>query len=66
MDHTTPSAQAENTELRDLEGRRDVVRKLGKFAAYAAPFTLLASNVKAASGSGFGGGPQATPAARRR
>jgi hypothetical protein len=29
------------------DNRRDVVRKLGKFAAYAAPFTVLALAKKA-------------------
>jgi hypothetical protein len=44
------------------EGRREAVRKLGKYAAYAAPFTLLAVNARAAqSGSGVGG---RRPAAR--
>ena len=40
--------------------RRDVVRKLGKFAAYAAPFTVLALTPKkaaAASGHGIGKHP---------
>jgi hypothetical protein len=34
--------------------RRDVARKLGKFAAYAAPFTVLALSSKAATSSGPG------------
>lgn len=38
------------------ETRRDVARKLGRFAAYAAPFTVLALTSKAATGSG--GAPQ--------
>lgn len=32
--------------------RRELIRKLGKFAVYAAPFTVLAKNSKAASASG--------------
>ena len=34
--------------------RRDVARKLGRFAAYAAPFTVLALSSKAATSSGPG------------
>ena len=39
----------------DREDRREVVRKLGRYAAYAAPFTLMAVNAKAAGGSGMSG-----------
>lgn len=48
----------------ESEGRREAVRKLGKYAAYAAPFTLLAVNARAQqSGSGSGGRrPVARPA----
>jgi len=38
----------------ETEHRRDVVRKLGRFAAYAAPFTVLALNSKAGTSSGPG------------
>jgi hypothetical protein len=44
--------------------RRDAVRKLGKFAAYAAPFTVLAlSGKKASAATASGGGfhPQSSP-----
>jgi hypothetical protein len=34
------------------EGRREAIQKLGKFAVYAAPFTVLAMTAKAASTSG--------------
>jgi hypothetical protein len=34
--------------------RRDVARKLGRFAAYAAPFTVLALSAKAGTSSGPG------------
>ena len=48
---------------RELEGgptaeigdtRRDLARKLGRFAAYAAPFTVLALSAKAGTSSGPG------------
>lgn len=48
-----------NSQDADLEGRREAIRKLGQYAAYAAPFTVLASNMKATgAGSGSGGGPR--------
>jgi hypothetical protein len=45
------------TDDEDLANRRELVRRLGKFAAYAAPFTILASTGKAIGGHGSGGGP---------
>ena len=33
------------------DNRRDAVRKLGRFAAYAAPFTVLALTQKADAGT---------------
>jgi hypothetical protein len=39
--------------------RRELVRKLGKFAMYAAPFTVLAHTNRAEAASG--GGPSKTP-----
>jgi hypothetical protein len=39
--------------------RRDLVQKLGKFALYAAPFTVLAHTHRAEAASG--GGPRKTP-----
>jgi hypothetical protein len=38
--------------------RRDVAAKLGKFAAYAAPFTVLALSAKAGTSSGHGPHPR--------
>jgi hypothetical protein len=43
------------------DSRRDVVRKLGRFTAYAAPFTVLAFTKKADAATG--GGPR--PLGRR-
>jgi hypothetical protein len=40
----------------EQEGRREVIQKLGKFAAYAAPFTVLAFTKKASAASGHGPG----------
>jgi hypothetical protein len=42
------------TESVEQQGRREVVQKLGKFAAYAAPFTVLAFTKKASAASGHG------------
>ena len=39
--------ELESTQTGEAHDRRDVVRKLGKFAAYAAPFTVLALTKKA-------------------
>lgn len=39
------------------ETRRDAVLKLGKFAAYAAPFTVLAMTKKADAATGSGPRP---------
>jgi hypothetical protein len=44
------------TESVEQQGRREVVQKLGKFAAYAAPFTVLAFTKKASAASGHGPG----------
>jgi hypothetical protein len=47
----------EGSQSREAEdSRRDVVLKLGKFAAYAAPFTVLALTKKADAATG--GGPR--------
>jgi len=48
------SGQAAETQPAETEHRRDVVRKLGRLAAYAAPFTVLALSSKAATSSGPG------------
>ncbi len=43
------------SELPESKERRELISKLGKFAVYAAPFTVLAVNSQAASGSGTRG-----------
>lgn len=53
----TDDVTAQNS---DEQNRRDLVKKLGKFAVYAAPFTVLALNAKGATSSGPG--PHARPA----
>ena len=35
------SVQPEKNQAGDLSNRRDLARKLGRFAAYAAPITML-------------------------
>ena len=47
------------TELQDgglqdqnVEERREALKKLGKYAAYVAPFTVMALSAKAATSSG--------------
>jgi hypothetical protein len=51
-DKELESGQTAESESHD---RRDVVGKLGRFAAYAAPFTVLAFTKKADAATG--GGP---------
>lgn len=53
------SQQEQSLEAADVRSaenldRRDLVQKLGKFAAYAAPFTVLATTASAAHGAGSG------------
>jgi hypothetical protein len=56
--------QTENptVEAPEMNDRREALKKLGKFSAYVAPFTVLALSKKAQAASGHGPGP--TPAAR--
>jgi hypothetical protein len=49
--------QPEDRQATDTDNRRDVVRKLGRFAAYAAPFTVLALTKKADAATGSGPRP---------
>jgi hypothetical protein len=49
--------QPEERQTIDADNRRDAVRKLGRFAAYAAPFTVLALTKKADAATGSGPRP---------
>jgi hypothetical protein len=60
MDQLANNQPAETVSSSDKQNRRELVTRLGKFAAYAAPFTVMALNSKAASGSGAA----PTPASR--
>jgi hypothetical protein len=57
-----PQLEALNQVSEGGLDRRELARKLGRFAAYAAPFTVLATTASAASGSGGGKHPKANPA----
>ena len=48
-------------DLIESEGRRELLEKFGKFAAYAAPFTVLAFSKKADAATGTGPGKHAKP-----
>jgi formiminotetrahydrofolate cyclodeaminase len=48
MEHNKDNESAEN----EKSDRREVIQKLGRFAAYAAPFTVLALTAEAGTGSG--------------
>jgi hypothetical protein len=49
---STSDRQLQDKETGETQDRRDVVVKLGKLAAYAAPFTIMASTRLSASFSG--------------
>ena len=56
MEDQIKKTTQENLEVADSPERREVVRKLGRYAVYAAPFTVLAFTKKASAASGgFGG-----------
>ena len=46
-----------DSQTAETHDRREAVRKLGRLAAYAAPFTVLALTEKANAASGHGPGP---------
>jgi hypothetical protein len=54
MDHQPQSQPVETDLSTDKQNRRELVTKLGKFAVYAAPFTVMALNSKAGTSSGPG------------
>ncbi len=56
MDQLNNQETVSSPKEAELEGRREAMRKLGKYAAYAAPFTLLATNTKAQQSGGGSGG----------
>lgn len=59
MEKETRTPPSYLTDDDEVDSRRDIVRKLGKYATYAAPFTVLAFSAKADTGSSTG------PSARR-
>jgi hypothetical protein len=52
MDNQANPQPSASPSSSDEQNRRELVTKLGKFAVYAAPFTVLALNSKAATSSG--------------
>jgi len=57
--NSQPTVDSSAPLTSDEQNRRDLVKKLGQFAIYAAPFTVMAMNAKAATASG------SAPSARR-
>ncbi len=63
MNNETQNRTVETSRDGKETERREALRRMGKFAAYAAPFTLLALTNKAEAatghgpGKGFSGGP---------
>jgi hypothetical protein len=64
MDNNLNPKSNESAETSDLQNRRELLNKVGKFAVYAAPFTIMAVNAKAASGGGPG--PHSSPSGSAR
>ena len=62
MDNQLNSSPTEVSETPELHDRRELVRKLGRFATYAAPFTLLVLTKKASAISSSGPGPHSKSA----
>jgi hypothetical protein len=56
MNPEKPKPNPENAEAGVSVGRRKTLIQVGKFAAYAAPFTLLALSKKAEAATGHGPG----------
>jgi hypothetical protein len=44
------------SETTEVNNRREALKKLGKYSAYVAPFTVLALSKKAQAASGHGPG----------
>lgn len=63
MSNQNQNSGAEKSLGGEVTERRDALLKLGKFAAYAAPFTVLAltNKAKAATGHGPGKGSNGGP-----
>jgi hypothetical protein len=56
MNTEKQNSDLDNVEAETLTGRREALIKAGKFAAYAAPFTVLALTNKAEAATGHGPG----------
>jgi hypothetical protein len=52
MDQQQPNNSQPSADSPEMQNRRELVTKLGKYAIYAAPFTVMALNSKAATASG--------------
>jgi hypothetical protein len=61
MDPKLNDQSVEPQDTAEKQNRRELVSKLGKFAAYAAPFTVMAFTNKAQAASGTGSGPKHHP-----
>lgn len=56
MQNETQNRTLETSGDGKVTQRREALRKMGKFAAYAAPFTILALTNKAEAATGHGPG----------
>jgi hypothetical protein len=60
--HNEKDIQTTNPETAETDDRREALKKLGKYSAYLAPFTVLALSKKASAATGGG----TAPASRHR
>lgn len=52
MNNDINGKELQVNEEKEEQSRRELATKLGKFAIYAAPFTIMAMNSQAKTGSG--------------
>ena len=50
----TSGSEVDESAVDEMTVRREALKKLGKYAAYVAPFTVMAFSAKAATASGPG------------
>lgn len=62
MNNETRDSGIEKNAASETTERREALLKMGKYAAYAAPFTVLALTNKAEAATGHGPGKGATGA----
>jgi|GEM_PF-5177105 len=54
MNNEKNLSSTSDSETTEVNNRRDALKKLGKYSAYVAPFTVLALTAKAGTGGSSG------------